>query len=81
MKNFLSSVGGKVLEPDWEEHLDAFKSSAVEYFRECSHIGKFKNQAFDLRIKINLRIDICSYVGPLQRFHAQNWSKSWSRRQ
>ena len=39
MKNFLSSICGKSLEPDWQQNLDAFKSSAVEYFRECSHIG------------------------------------------
>ena len=42
MKLFLSSICGKNLEPDWEQNLDAFKSSAVEYFRECAHIGKFK---------------------------------------
>ena len=37
----LSAITGKVLDPDWEQHLDEFRQSAIEYFRACSHIGNF----------------------------------------
>ena len=36
----LSAITGKVLDPDWEQHLDEFRQSAIEYFRACSHIGE-----------------------------------------
>ena len=68
MHEFLATITGKSLDPNWEICLDAFKAAAKEFFRPCQHIG-MSNIQFNMKFNHHFRNFVSSFNGAYEEVH------------